>query len=397
MSTSEAADRTQVLPAYAPADYGRRRRRWPRVVLAVLAALLAVASIAAGLAYIYVWRKLDHIPRIAVSGLQPVGATDPQNILVAGSDSRANESAAAAQHFGSAKDVSGQRSDTIVLIHLDPRTSKAAMLSIPRDTFVPIAGTGSSNRINAAFDAGPGALVATITQDFHIPINHYVQEDFGGLQGLTDAVGGVCMNFAYPVRDSSPTGTGSETGLNLPAGPHVLNGTDALAFVRSRYYQYFTKGAWHPEGTGDIGRIERQHEFVRALAGQIVHSARNPFKGFRVLNRAVKTVTVDSTFKSSSMMRLAVKLRSFHPADVPSFTLPYNAVNGYGSFGDVLLPITAQDTQVIAAWQSYGAPGPEQPVTTTAPAPAPRKHTGATTPPAIPTAPPRPAWDPTAC
>jgi LCP family protein required for cell wall assembly len=361
-----------------------------------MAALLAIAIIAAGLAYIYVWRKLDHIPRIAVSGLQPVGATEPQNILVAGSDSRANESAGAAQHFGSASDVSGQRSDTIVLIHVDPRTSKAAMLSIPRDTFVPIAGTRSSNRINAAFDAGPGALVATITQDFHIAINHYMQEDFGGLQSLTDAVGGVCMNFPYPVRDSSPTGTGSETGLSIPtAGPHVLNGTDALAFVRSRYYQYFTKGAWHPEGTGDIGRIERQHEFVRALAGKAVRSAHNPFKGFRVLNRAVKTVTVDSTFTSSAMMRLAVKLRSFHPADVPSFTLPYNAVNGYGSFGDVLLPIAAQDSQVIDAWQNYGAPAPEQPATTTTAAPRGRAKT--TTPPAAPTAPPRPAWDPTAC
>ena len=397
MNSSESSDRTQVLPALGRPGYRARRRRWPRVVLGVIAGLLAIVIIAAGFAYIYVRRKLDHIPRIAVSGLQPVGATDPQNILVAGSDSRANEGADAAKHFGSAADVTGQRSDTIVLIHIDPRTSKAAMLSIPRDTFVPIAGTGSSNRINAAFDAGPGALVATITQDFHIPINHYVQEDFGGLQSLTDAVGGVCMNFQYPVRDSSPTGTGSETGLNLPAGPHVLNGTDALAFVRSRYYQYFTKGAWHPEGTGDIGRIERQHEFVRALAGKAVHSAHNPFKGFRVLNRAVKTVTVDSTFTGSAMMRLAVKLRSFRPADVPSFTLPYNAVNGYGNFGDVLLPIAGQDRQVIDAWQSYGAPALGQPATTTVPTPSSRKHVGTTTAPAVPAAPPHPAWDPTAC
>ena len=386
-----------MLPAYAPSDYGRRRRRWPRVVLGVIAFLLAGLIVTIGLVYISVRRKLDHIPRIAVSGLQPVGATDPQNILVAGSDSRANESAAAAQHFGSATDVSGQRSDTIVLIHLDPRTSKAAMLSIPRDTFVPIAGTGSSNRINAAFAAGPGALVATITQDFHIPINHYVQEDFASLQGLTDAVGGVCMNFPYPVRDSSPTGTGSETGLNITTpGPHVLDGTDALAFVRSRYYQYLTNGSWHPEGTGDIGRIERQHEFVRALATKTVHAAHNPFNGLKVLDRAVKTVTVDSTFTSADMLRLAVKLRSFHPAGVPSFTLPYNAVNGYGSFGDVLLPISDKDRQVIAAWSTFGAPAAPAapPPTTVAPT---RGRTPTTVSPTTPTSPPHPAWDPTAC
>jgi LCP family protein required for cell wall assembly len=361
--------------------------------------LVVLMVIAVTWGYIYVRNKLNEIPRIAVSGLQPAGAGDPQNILVAGSDSRANESAAAAEHFGTATDVSGQRSDTIVLIHLDPRTSKAAMLSIPRDTFVPIAGTRTSNRINAAFDAGPGVLAATITQNFGIPVNHYVQEDFAGLQGLTDAVGGVCMNFPYPVRDSSPSGTGSETGLAIPSpGPHVLSGPDALAFVRSRYYQYFTNGAWHAEGTGDIGRIERQHEFVRALASTAVHAAHNPFTGVRVLNRGVKTVTVDDTFSSSDMLRLAIKLRSFHPAAVPSFTLPYRAVNGYRGFGDVLLPVPAEDAQVVAAWSTYGAPGAQQPPATRAPPTTARRgRSVTTTPPATSPTESHPPWDPVAC
>jgi len=364
----------------------------------VVVLLLAVCIVAVAAGYLYVRNKLNQIPRIAVAGLQPAGAGDPQNILVVGSDSRANESTAAAQHFGTATDVSGQRSDTIVLIHLDPRTAQGALLSIPRDTFVPIAGTRSSNRINAAFDTGPGALVATISQNFGIAISHYVQEDFSGLQGLTDAVGGVCMNFPLPVRDSSPTGTGSETGLAIPApGPHVLNGDEALAFVRSRYYQYFDKGRWRPEGTGDIGRIERQHEFVRALASKAIHSAHNPFKGARVLDRVVKTVTVDNTFSSALMLRMGIKLRSFHPANVPSFTLPYRAVNGYGSFGDVLLPIPADDAKVIAAWQSYGAPGSEQPPTP-APSTSPTKRgaSPATAPPTTTTT-TKPPWDPSAC
>jgi len=365
-------------------------------VLGAVVGMLAVVLLAAGIASVYVRRRLDRIPRIAVPGLVPVGATDPQNILVAGSDSRADEGAEAAQHFGSAADVSGQRSDTIVLIHLDPRTSKAAMLSIPRDTFVPIAGTGSSNRINAAFGAGPNVLVQTITQDFGIPVNHYVQEDFAGLQALTDAVGGVCMNFAFPVRDASPTGTGSETGLSIATpGPHVLGGADALAFVRSRYYQYLANGTWHPEGTGDIGRIERQHEFVRALAAKAVHSAHNPFKALRVLDRAVNTVKVDSTFTSPDMVRLALALRSFHPAEVPSFTLPYRAVIGYGSFGDVLLPIPEQDSQVIDAWKTYGAAATTQPTPTTA-ARA-QGHASTTAPSTAPTSVPHPPWDPTGC
>src|SRR5207248_2110674 len=254
-----------------------------RRVLAVVTLLLILCVLAVDGAYIYVHGKLDKIPRVAVAGLQPARAGDPQNILVVGSDSRVNQSPDAAQRFGTTTDVSGQRSDTIVLVHVDPRTGKAALLSIPRDTFVPIAGTGTSNRINAAFATSPDVLVATITQTFGIPINHYVEEDFGGLQGLTDAVGGVCMSFPFPARDSSPTGKGSETHLAIATpGPHVLNGADALALVRSRYYQYYDKGSWHPEGTGDIGRIERQHEFVRSLASKAIHTARNPFKGARV-------------------------------------------------------------------------------------------------------------------
>ena len=356
--------------------------------------ILCVLAVAGG--YLYVRGKLDKIPRIAVAGLRPADAGDPQNILVVGSDSRADESAAAAEHFGSATDVSGQRSDTIVLVHVDPRTSTAALLSIPRDTFVPIAGTGTSNRINAALNTNPSVLVATITQNFGIAVNHYVQEDFSGLEDLTDAVGGVCMNFPYPARDSSPTGRGSETGLAIPApGPHVLTGADALAFVRSRYYQYYDKGAWHAEGTGDIGRIERQHEFVRALASKAIRTAHNPFKGARVLDRAVKTVAVDNTFSSAVMARMGISLRSFHPAGVPSFTLPYRAVIGYGSFGDVLLPEPSQDAQVIAAWQNYGAPGSEQTLSSTAPPAA--KKGSSPAPAAAPTTNARPPWDPVAC
>jgi anionic cell wall polymer biosynthesis LytR-Cps2A-Psr (LCP) family protein len=180
----------------------------------------------------------------------------------------------------------------------------------------------------------------------------------------------------------------------------VLNGEEALAFVRSRYYEYLQNGRWHPEGTGDIGRIERQHEFVRALASTAVHSARNPFTGARVLGKTVKTVTVDNTFSTSDMIRLGIKLRSFKPAGVPSFTLPYRAVNGYRGFGDVLLPAPSQDAQVIGAWSLYGAPGGGQSTATSSSSEGPavtRRGTQTTTAPAAPGTETRPPWDPTAC
>ena len=175
----------------------------------------------------------------------------------------------------------------------------------------------------------------------------------------------------------------------------MLQGADALALVRSRYYQYLQNGSWRAEGTGDIGRIQRQHEFMRALASKAIHAARgNPLTAKAVLNKAVRTVTIDSGFSTAEIMRLAIRLRSFRPGAMPSWTLPYRAVNNYGSYGDVLIPERAQDAQIIATWASYGAPaitsGPSPQIApTSAPGPATAAAGGpsATSPP----------WDPTPC
>ena len=92
------------------------------------------------------------------------------------------------------------------------------MLSIPRDTYVPIPGTGSSNRINAAFNSGPSLLVETIQQDFGIPINHVVVANFPGFEGMVNALGGISLDFPYPVRDLY-------SGLNVTTvGCQTVNG-----------------------------------------------------------------------------------------------------------------------------------------------------------------------------
>ena len=342
----------------APEPRPVRRRRWPRRVLigALVLVVLLVAATAGG--YLYLRSRLNGIKRMAVTGLTtPTGSQ--QIFLVAGSDSRAGESASDIAHFGSATEVAGQRSDVMVLVRLDTANGTAAMLSIPRDLFVPIAGSGTSNRINVAFDSGPDQLVQTITQDFGIQINHFAEVGFSGVQQLTDAVGGVCMSFPFPARDGSPTGTGNMSGLDIPtAGQHVLDGGQALSLIRSRYFQYLQNGSWHAEGTGDIGRIVRQHEYLRALAANLVHSAlHNPFKANSILGKAVGAVSVDNTLSSGNMIGLGWRMRSLRPSGIPSWTMPYRPVDNYGSFGDVLLPDKAADAQVIQEWLTYTPPG----------------------------------------
>ena len=351
-------------PAPPTAPRPARRRRWPRRTLVGALTVIVVLVAVTGGGYLYLRSRLNGIKRIAVTGL--VAPTGPDQIfLVAGSDSRAGESAADVSHFGSTSEVAGQRSDVMVLVRLDTANGTAAMLSIPRDLFVPIAGTNSSNRINVAFDSGPSQLVQTVSQAFGIQINHFAEVGFSGVQQLTDAVGGVCMSFPYPARDGSPTGTGSMSGLDVPtAGQHVLNGGEALALIRSRYYQYFQNGSWHAEGTGDIGRIVRQHEYLRALASNLVHSAlHNPFKANSILGKAVGAVTVDGTLSSGNMIGLGWHLRSLRPSGIPSWTMPYRAVLNYGSYGDVLMPDRAADAQVIQEWETYAAPGAPAPTT----------------------------------
>jgi LCP family protein required for cell wall assembly len=343
---------------------GRPRRRWPRRLLIGANAVVIVALVAAVAGYGYLHYRLGQIKKVEVAGEQSVSDGQPLTVLVAGSDSRAGETAGAASHFGSAAQVAGQRSDVIILIHINPQTDSASMLSIPRDTVVTLAGTNQQAKINVAFDSGPSQLVQTITQTFGIQINHVVQVTFQGVMDIDDAVGGVCMNFPYPARDGSPTGYGNESGLDIPtAGQHVLNGGQALALIRSRYYQYYKDGEWVPEGTGDLGRIVRQHEFLRALATKALHEAKsNPLKANNLATDAVHDVTVDTGFGTNSILSLLTEMRHLNPGAIPSYTMPTSSVNGYENLGDVLLPEPSQDQTTIQQWLTYDANPAKAPV-----------------------------------
>src|SRR3954451_20451356 len=240
----------------APAG-ARLRRTWAQRLLIAfnLALIVLCLSGAGGLGYFYYqFGKLPKIDLKQGTLAQETPPGDPQNFLLVGSDSRAfvEEGSSDQTHFGDVTDTGGQRADTIILVRVDPRTRRAAMVSFPRDLWLPIAPDGHSQRINTAFEDGPEQLIETIKSNFNIPIHHYAQVDFKGFQGLVDAVGGVTIYLATPVRDRV-------TGLNiLDTGCVELHGDQSLAYVRSRHFHYFENGRWKPDPTGDLGRITRQ-------------------------------------------------------------------------------------------------------------------------------------------
>ena len=154
-----------------------------------------------------------------------------------------------------------------MILRFDPKSGNAAILSIPRDLWVPIAGTTESNRINSAYTKGNDVLINTVEQNFGIPINHFIDVDFYGFKDLVDALGGVTVYFDLPTRDKN-------TGLRVTQpGCVTLNGIDALAYVRSRHFSQEINGKWKEDQSSDFGRISRQQDFIRRAATKAFASA----------------------------------------------------------------------------------------------------------------------------
>ena len=196
-----------------------------------------------------------------IPGLEAVLVDDPKgpatNYLIIGSDSRdgADPNDPDFGGIGDTSTVSGRRSDTIMVLRQEKDGGGAAIVSFPRDLLVRLSDTGRDDRINSAYSRGPEVLAATITQEFGIPINHVVDVDFFGFKNLVDAVGGTTLCFDYPTRDTN-------SGLDQPAGCNKLDGVQALAYARSRYYEEFRDGDWRTDPTADIGRVKRQQSFI---------------------------------------------------------------------------------------------------------------------------------------
>lgn len=292
----------------------------------------------------YALGRLGDLNRVALGDAlapAPAGAVETGNYLIVGSDTRKGAKKGDAD-FGAMGSVDGERSDTIMVLRFDQAAGRAQLLSLPRDLYVPIAGTKHRDRINSAFAKGADVLVRTVEQDFGISISHYVEIDFQGFKHLVDAVGGVTICFDAPSRDPN-------TGLNAGAGCQKLNGTMALAYARSRHFQQLVKGHWREDPSGDLGRIQRQQNFLR-VAMQKAAATRNPITLNKLLNVAVDNITIDDKLTDDQLFAFANKLRELGPDRLDTFTVPATGK----TVGDkaVLIMDVAQATPILARFRS---------------------------------------------
>lgn len=316
--------------------------------------LVACCLLAVGGGFAYVKLRFGQVRHVQVAGITSQAPSGPMNVLVVGSDTRAGLTSGQQQHYGNTQNAGGQRSDVIIIVHVDPATKQASMLSIPRDTYVKIAGTDHSDKINSAFNNGAAQLVQTIQNDFAIPINHYVEVNFDGFQGVVNAVGGINVYFPYPARDA-------ETGLNVTqAGCTHLDGAAALALARSRYYEYYENGMWNTDGTSDLGRIKRQHTFLRILMAKAISAGiRNPITANSIVGSMVHDVTIDQTLSAGDIVKLVLAMRSITPSQVDASTLPTTATTINGVSDQQVQQPQAQ--QMIQRFLGQGQPGSAAP------------------------------------
>lgn len=292
--------------------------------------------------------SVARIPGVAAR-LSPSTASI-ENFLLVGSDSRAGADPGAvdATGIGTENEVSGHRSDTIMILRHDKSSGSASLLSIPRDLWVNVPGHENKRRINSALNDGPEVLVETLRTELGLPIHHYIEIDFFGFKSLVDALGGVQVCVDTAVRDVN-------TGLFVPEpGCPVLDGVQALAFARSRHYQRYVDEEWQEDPSSDIGRTKRQQQFVNlALQTALQRIKVDPFAAGRLITSIGSSLGVDDELDP---VAAAASLRSAVDSGIATYSLP---VFGKTISGNAVLLLGDGSDAVLAYFRGEGvAPAP---------------------------------------
>ncbi|MDN5363724.1 MAG: polyisoprenyl-teichoic acid--peptidoglycan teichoic acid transferase [Eubacteriales bacterium] len=219
----------------------RRRGGWIAAIVLVIVLLAGFFTwLGWEVADKYLSRKADKEAEKYVD--KPASSDEAVYILALGTDERLENERA--------------RTDTIMIFRLDPKTKEVRLLSIPRDTYVDIPGRGKDKVNHAHAFGGIPLTLATVKKFTGLPIHYYVRTNFEGFKDIVDTLGGVTI---YVEKDMV-SGSG-KYAINLKKGYHRLNGEQALQYVRFRH-----------DPQGDIGRIERQQKFIKAVLDEMMQS-----------------------------------------------------------------------------------------------------------------------------
>ncbi|MCA2178349.1 LCP family protein [Nonomuraea glycinis] len=271
----------------------RPRRRGFGWTMTALVAVVTAAVVAVPTLLISSWETVP--PPV---GQRPADVRGALNVLLVGTDSQA----------GSPRFAQGARTDTMIMLHLPADRKKVTAINIPRDSWVRIPRCGSeparTGMINSAFDRGGlSCAVKTVETLTDVRIDHMIEVDFAGFKQVVDALGGVEVTLAQPVDDP-------KSKLRLPAGKSLLNGEQALGYMRLRYY-----------GDGsDIQRIKRQQKLIQAMAKKAKRTLGDPAELRAFMAVAAKSVKTDEALDMESMIELVSSLEG---ASVTFRTVPW--------------------------------------------------------------------------
>jgi LCP family protein required for cell wall assembly len=330
-----------------------------RFAVALAVALPLVIGGVVGVNLFIDW-KIDQIPRVKLDTATNTDPGEPANFLLIGSDTRALvQTQGERDAFGDPSTEGGQRSDTLMVIHVDPARKTGYLVSFPRDLVVDIPGVGQS-KINAAFNAGPQRVVDTLAQNFNIPIHHYVEVDFQSFKGIVDTMGGVPVYLDGPARDEK---SGFEfIGYNLQPGCYTLDGVMALNYVRSRDLEVYAEGAWHTDPRGDLGRIERQQQFMKRLATEAFRrSVNSPRTALDIADNTIPKLKADEALSRDDINKLITSFRRVDPNDPNSLqmvTFPTVSASSR-SLGSIQEAKQPDADLVLAGLRQFG-PAPDQ-------------------------------------
>ena len=339
-------------------DPRRPRRLNGLRIFMVFNLLLSAVMVTAGAGLVYANWKLGNRQVVAIDpvgqsdGIDlPVGDLSAKNFLVTGSDNAecVDPDSRFAGAFGDRTNY-GERSDSIMVVRVNPTNNQAAILSFPRDMWVKQAGTGRSNRINANFDKrNPNQLIRTIKDNFGISIDHYVNVDFCAFSEIVDAVGGVRVPFEFRSRDT-------RTGFRVLRANvcYSFQGDHALAYLRSRHYSWYDPavGNWQTDGTSDWGRINRQQDFLKRMIRKSLNKARtDPRVATGILNASLKNIITDDNLSPLTVLQLGQAMKNFDTETMGNYTMP-----GLGQLIDkesVIVPDldSATSKKILAVFQ----------------------------------------------